>query len=248
MGIKLISNDTVAPWNSKVVPPVTRGLEAWFTFDTDAARAYFNRAIGKADAQIVGTPVALSTHMRFKGAVNFLQTQIADTDEVTILVVGKCAVAPSSAADSVLFAGAYKGASVTSGIVGDASGGNLFVSNSTSVSATAARTDGAGNAVSTTHAVVGTPVTSWALRGMRAKTGEVTKIFDLTANVSNSGSSILKRALTGNRLRIGGATEGFLGESDISAVAIYSAALTDDEIAQVAATMRRRMARLGITV
>ncbi|EKT4565708.1 hypothetical protein ACBQ21_03270 [Pseudomonas putida] len=248
MGLKLISNDTVAPWNSKVVPPVTRGLEAWFTFDTDAARAYFNRAIGKADAQVVGSPVAFPTHMRFKGGANFLQTQIQDSDEVTILVVGKSAVAPASAADSVLFAGAYKGVSVTPGIAGDASGGNLFVSNATAVSATAARTDGAGNAVSTTVAVVGTPVTSWALRGMRAKTGEATKVFDLTANVSNLGSSVLKRALTGNRLRIGGATEGFLGESDISAVAIYSVALTDDEVALVAGTMRRRMSRLGLTV
>lgn len=248
MGLKLISNDTVAPWNSKVVPPVTRGLEAWFTFDTDAARAYFNRAIGKADAQVVGSPVAFPTHMRFKGGVNFLQTQIQDSDEVTILVVGKSAVAPSSSANSVLLVGGYKGTSVTPGITGEASGGNLFISNPTSVSATAVRTDGAGNAVSTTVAVIGTPVTSWALRGMRAKTGEATKVFDLTANVSKFGSSLLERALTGNRLRIGGATEGFLGESDISAVAVYSLALTDDEIAMVAGTMRRRMSRLGVTV
>jgi hypothetical protein len=186
--------------------------------------------------------------MRFKGGTNYLQTQVVDSDEVTIIVVGKSAVAPASPADSVLFAGAYRGASITPGIVGDASGGNLFVSNASSLSATAARTDGAGNAVLTTVAVVGTPVTSWALRGMRAKTGEVTKVFDLTANASSVGSSILKRALTGNRLKIGGATEGFQGESDISAVAIYSVALTDDEIARVAGTMRRRMARLGITV
>ena len=35
MGLKLISKGSVAPWNSTVIPAVTRGLEGWFTFDTD---------------------------------------------------------------------------------------------------------------------------------------------------------------------------------------------------------------------
>ncbi len=49
-------------------------------------------------------------------------------------------------------------------------------------------------------------------------------------------------------IRIGGASSTFGGEVDISAVAIYSVALTDAEMALVAEAMRKRTTRLGISV
>lgn len=54
------------------------------------------------------------------------------------------------------------------------------------------------------------------------------------------------RVTNANELSIYGST--FLGETDISHVVVFSDALNDDEINQVAAVMRRRMTRLGIAV
>ncbi len=116
MGIKLIAKDTVAPWNSKVIPPVTRGLEGWFTFDTDASRFSRNRAINKPDAEVTGSPVAFATHGRFKGLVNFLKTQIPDSTEMIIMVIGKAVstppTAPGGGPDSPFYAGGFTGNSV----------------------------------------------------------------------------------------------------------------------------------------
>jgi hypothetical protein len=54
------------------------------------------------------------------------------------------------------------------------------------------------------------------------------------------------RVTNANELSVYGST--FLGETDISHVVVFSDALNDDEINQVAAVMRRRMTRLGIAV
>ena len=244
----ILSQGTAPAPNQFVVPPIARNLEAWFTFDTDSGSFGRNRVRNKNNAQVVGSPVAYPTHGRFKGGLNYLITDIADSDEVTIMVVGRAVASPTGAPDGVLFAGGYVGTSQTPGITGGAGGGNLYASNATNITASAARNNGSGTATAGSVSVVGTPVTNWALRAMRAKTGDVTKVFDLTAGVSAVGTSVLQRALSNTKIRIGGATTDFTGESDISVVGIWKTYLTDDEIAQNAALMRYRMQRLGIAV
>ncbi len=83
---------------------------------------------------------------------------------------------------------------------------------------------------------------------MRTKTGAKSKIFDITNGISIEGTDTTLRPLADTFFRVGSTTIDYNGESDISAAAIYSAYLTDSEINEVAAVMRKRMARLGITV
>jgi hypothetical protein len=64
--------------------------------------------------------------------------------------------------------------------------------------------------------------------------------------MTNSG--LAAREVSGNKYRIGGATIDFAADADISAVAIYASALTDAEIDAVAAAMRKRALRLGLSV
>lgn len=248
MGIKLISSDTVAPWTSKVVPPVTRGLEGWFTFDTDSSRFGFNRAIGKSDAAVVGSPTAYSTHGRFKGLLNYLLTQIDETDEQTIIVVGKSVAAPTGAADGAFYAGNYTGNSKTPGYTGNAFGTSLYHQGATTLTAGAGRDNGSGVPTSASVTLTGGAPTSWAIRALRTKTGAPTEAHNLTAGTKSVGASSLTRVLADSKFRIGSATTSFAGEVDISCVAIYSKFLTEEEMAQIAATMRKRMARLGVTV
>ncbi|TWI52993.1 hypothetical protein IQ22_02828 [Pseudomonas duriflava] len=253
MGIKIISRGTVAPWYSKVIPPVTRGIEGWFTFDTDASRFSFNRAIGKNDASIVGAPTAFATHGRFKSLTNFIQTQIGETAAQTLIVVCRAAnPVPAGAsgggdANTPFFVGNYYGTSQTAGVTGNAFGVNVFSTSETSITGTAAQDNGSGAATAGGTVLSGDTPTNWAIRGVRADTSGTTT-FNSTRGTSAFRAATGARVLSNTKFRIGSATTAFAAEADISAVAIYSVALTDAEIAQVALAMRKRMARLGIAV
>lgn len=251
MGIMLVSKDTVAPWNTKVIAPVTRGLEGWFTFDSDAARFGFNRAPGKPNARVTGSPVAYSTHGRFTALANFLETEILDTASVTIIAAGKSAFALEAVAPTPdtrpVYASTFNGPSITPGITGSSYGVTLSSSNATTLNATAGRGNGAGG--NTTGAVNTVDVpTDWGIRAMRASENDFTMIENLTRGSKVIGNSLLPRSLTANKFRIGSGYSSFVGVADISAIAIYSVALTDSEIASVAAVMRKRMARLGVVI
>lgn len=254
MGIKLISNNTLAPWNSKVVPPVSRGLEGWFNFDTDAGRFGYNRALGKPDANIIGAPVAFATHGRFKGLSNYLQTKIAETDEVTLIVVGKAAAAiPAGAsttgdANTPFYVGNYRGNSVTPGVTGSAYGASLYHVATATLTGGACRDNGAGGATSAVNSVSGEVPTDWSIRVMRSSSAMLTKTQNLTKNLMSQGNDVRARALSDSLFRIGSGTAAFGAEVDISAVIIHSVVLTDDELAKQVEIVRKRMARLGIVV
>jgi len=251
MGIQLISKDTVAPWNTKVIAPVTRGLEVWFTFDTDAVRFGFNRAPNKPNGRIVGSPVAYATHGRFKSLVNFIQTEAPDTAKVTIIAVGRSPVAipdPIPTPDPrPVYASTFNGPSITPGIPGTSSGVTLYPGGAALLASTAARSNGSGG-ITVGQVTTADDPTAWGIRVLRASDEEGTLVQNITRGSKAVGTAITQRALTANKFRIGSSLSQFPGEIDISAIAIYSEALTDDEIALVANCMRTRMQRLGIPV
>jgi hypothetical protein len=255
MGIKLISKGSVAPWNSKVVPPVTRGLEGWFTFDTDVNRFAVNRAPGKPDASLTGAPTAYATHGRFKGLANFLETQISESANMTIIVVGKAANAIPAGASATgdintpIYAGNYYGASATPGVTGNVYGTSLFHSAPATLTSNGARSNGAGGTVNATVDLTSETPTAWGIRAARTSEAPgANKVFNLTRGVTASSAVATSRVLASPKMRIGSAQQNFAGEVDISVIAIYSVALTDAEIDLVADSMRKRMTRLGIAV
>lgn len=253
MGLQLVSKDSIAPWNSSVYPPVMRGLEGWFTFDTDVSRFSLNRASGKADATLVGTPTAFATHGRFQSLSNYLQTQISDSENQTIIVVGKAVNAipagasPNGDATTPFYAGNVQGASSTPGYA-NSFGSGLFHAATSSLTGSACRDNGSGGVTSGGVLVSSEVPTDWGIRALRTSASAPTATFNLTRGVSALGSSTAKRVLAVTKHRIGSATANFSAQVDISAVAFYSVALSDSEIAAVAGAMRVRMQRLGISV
>lgn len=252
MGVLIVATGAVAPWNSKVALPVMRGLEGYFTFDTDPSRFGFNRAPGKSDAQITGAPLAFASHGRFNGQLNFLTTKIDETSNQTIVVVGKAAAAvPSSAgqADQPVYVSNNYGTGVNPPYVGlTATGISIYHPDNARIQGSGARDNGSGVATSGSVSLSGTPANAWAIRAVRVTDTGVNVTKDLTAGTSASGANSNARVLNNKTFRIG---TGALGPSalvDISAVAIFSVALTDAEIELVAGVMRKRMARLGIIV
>lgn len=247
MSVDFISLGSVSPWYSKIASPVERGLQGWWTFDTDISRIGFNRAPGGADARIIGTPLVTANCARFTGNSAYLQTEVPDSDEMTLIALCRTVAAPTGLSDGAMFVGAYQGLPIAPGFTGTSVGANLYAVSATHVTASSARSDGATGILPGTTTVASVP-TTWALRAMRTSSAGVTKAFDLTAGVSVTGSAPTQRVLNGNKLRIGSATTLMSGQSDISSVVIATAAWTDSEIALVAALMRKRAARLGITV
>lgn len=252
MGVLLVATGAVAPWNSKVALPVMRGLEGYFTFDTDVARFGFNRAPGKLDAIVTGAPLAFPTHGRFNGQSNFLTTKIQETVEQTIIVVGKSAAAVPSGgaqADQPFYVSNNYGSAVNPPYTGQvATGVTLSHPDNNRLSASGARDNGSGAPTSGSVSLTATPSNSWAIRAARVASGGVNTAMDLTVNTSAAGANANARVINDKMFRIGGAALNNSALVDISAVAIYSVALTDAEIQLVAGVMRKRMARLGIVV
>lgn len=254
MGIKFRSNQ-IGPWHTKINAPVEQGLEGWFTFDTDAKRFFFNRAKGKADGIIVGTPVAYPTHGRFKGLANFIKTAIRETDAQTLIVVGKAAApVPADASttgdgNTPFYVGNYRGTSVTEGVAGTAYGTSLYHVRPNTVTGGSTRLGSSGAPTSAAHSLgAGEVATEWGIRTLRSSSSMLTKVQNLTRNTLLQGTDGASRVLSDSVFQIGSGTAAFGGEVDISAVAIYSRALTDTELNEVAAAMRKRMLRLGINV
>lgn len=255
MGSTITAPGVTAPWNSKVRPAVSRGLEAWFTFDTDAARFGFNRAMDKGNAAIIGAPQAFAAHGRFKGLTNFLQTQASETADQTLIVIGKAAAPiPAGAsgggdANTPYYVGNRYGASIPAGYTGVALGTSLYHRNPATLTATGGRmtTDGTNADIGALDLSADVP-TDWGIRVMRVAANGVSVVQNITRGLRRDGTLATARVLSDAKHRIGSATTGFGAEVDISAVAIFSSFLTDSELAQVVALMRKRMSRLGITV
>lgn len=252
MGVLLVASGAVAPWNSKVALPVMRNLEGYFTFDTDAARFSFNRAPGKPNALVTGAPLAYPTHGRFNGQANFLTTKIAETVEQTIIVVGKAAAAVISGgaqADQPIYVSNGYGSAVNPPYTGSvATGVALTHPDNARLSAAGARDNGSGAATSGSVSLSATASNSWAIRAARISAAGFNTSMDLTTNTSAAGANSNARVINDKTFRIGGAALNNSALVDISAVAIYSVALTDSEIQLIAGVMRKRMLRLGIVV
>lgn len=255
MGLKLTSNDTIAAWNMVFVPPVVRGCLAWFDFDTDASRFGFNRIIGSAAAQVVGAPIAFPTHARFKSLTNYIKTPIRESMSQTIIVVGR-AVNPvgnevGGGPNSPYYAGNFAGNLVNppAGVTGNGFGSSLYHGSPTGLHGSGTRVNSTGNGSTSSLATLETDVPQeWAIRAVRVDAAGVTTVFNLTRGLKNDGAAATPRILTDSNILIGGAHKTFSAEVDISSIAFYEEALTDEKIYKIAAVMRMRATRLGIPV
>ena len=247
MGLKLIAPGAVSPWQTKLVPSVGLGLEGWFVFDTDAARFGYNRAINKADAFVIGEPVAFATHGRFKGLTNFLQTRIAETDAMTLIAVCRAVAEPVDSDSGVMPVGNFAGTPITPGFTGNGYGTSLASQTATGFAGYSARDQGSGTIGSNPAQNLADRPTEWGIRVVRAQSGVPTMMLNATTGTVAFSASSADRVLADSLFRIGSATSGYKGEVDISAVAIYSTALSQDAIDKVVADMRKRTTRLGLS-
>ena len=251
MGTKITSVGTRAPWNSRILPPVTRNLEFWFDADTEVRRAAFNRAMGKANGALTGLPIAAATHVSMSPATGFVATGVKESIELTAFVLAKA----QNPATATMFVSSYSSAvnnALAPGFTGTSFGMSIYGAATGSVTFAACRGNGTGGMTSAGATLAGARSSDqWAIRVLRVAANKTTA-YDKTAGVSADNANTNQRAPATEPVCIGSVAGSvnpalYAGVADVSQAILYSAALTDAEIDQVVEMMRKRAARLGIS-
>lgn len=254
MGVVIKSANTRAPWYSKVMPPAADTLQGWFEFGSDVKLQGFNRAMNKKNGVVVGSPAVAAGYTRFKGLTNYLQTDIADTNSLTIIVVGRSVNAiPAGAsvtgdANTPFYAGFNRGNAQTPGLTGSVFGTGLYHTKPDALTSGSSRESGTGGISYFSTDLSGESPTNFAIRAIRVNASGLDVVSNLTRNLSATRTTASARVRTDSLARIGSGVTGFGAEVDVSSVAFYSSALSDADLAAVAELMRRRAARYGINV
>jgi hypothetical protein len=218
------------------IPPVADGLEGWFYLGGDLEKSVRNLAPGRSNALVAGAPTVETSHLRCTAGA-YLQTSIVDEGDFTLLTVSKL---PAEFDLGANFAWPISSFSSGPGIFYRAVGANPSAG-----LAIEAPTDVGG--VSTyTQAFGPTDVTAsaWTFWGGKFQTGVGFNNYDKTAGTSAAGANANNRfPQPGNPYRIGASTAGSSQPIDVAFAAIFSRALSVDEIEAVYQAVKAYMTR-----
>lgn len=212
--------------------PVTAGLRGSYFMGNGLSLAHRNWARGGSDGVIVGSPLERDGYLTFTGPDGYLQTDVPETIEQTLLVIARRPVD-----GSVSYIGNYGGGTVY-GVTLYSSPGAAALMNSTSL-----RDTGAGGI-----GVAGT-VTDWGLYVLTVPAVGRTRIDDATEDKANLAATGTRVVSGPGPYRVGWAyTPSFAGQCGIAQAAIWDRALSDAERVQVIAWARSYAAGRGLIV
>lgn len=228
-------------------PAVADGLVGAFLFGADVPLATQNWGSGGA-VSIVGAPVwSAQGWARFASGVNYLQTAIAESNDMTIMVVGRSDDTLVDDDHCPWFASTYQGPSVTAPLV-TSQGVSLMSLAGNNLQMQGFR--GTADGVTTNHGRSGSLGVDFAqfrclagvLSGLRSDA------YDLTSGTTAGYLHNLPRLRTGNTFRIGSTYGGAGGRCDIAALMLWDRALTLEQLqtqrAELAEIQMRRYARV----
>lgn len=214
--------------------PVTDGLEGAYLFGDGVGQFARNYAPGKANAKVVGSPSSGSGYAMFS-ELGYLDTGIAETAEMTIITVAR---------DSSGFVDPVPGY-VGNNFSVSAGGVAIYIANTTTLRGNAIK-NGAVDYVN----VTGDPATFIA-QCLRARSGAASSFTNMTSGVTASSANTTgtRTIDASNTIWIGRLpATAFKGLNDQVATLIYSRAISDSELNQVATWLRSYCASKGISV
>ncbi|UFH28837.1 hypothetical protein [Pseudomonas sp. CIP-10] len=219
-------------------PIDTTGLELAHFFGGALSNSLKNFAFDKEDSSALGAPAVNQDSISLQGRVNFIQTQMADTPEVTLLAAFK----PVDAGGEAIVAGNFVAS--TSGATRRLA---LFYNTAKQVTGFRGTSTNANGAALPTPIVNGVPV----CLSLRNITGTTPKIMvknhtsGEAAEVANAGAPSL-----GSPIRIGSGynTGGFSGQNEVYALIAFSRSVSDDELAKLYAWLKRYCERRSIVI
>lgn len=228
--------------------PSMRGVEAIHFLNGSLAKAAHNFALGKPDAQIVGSPTVGNGFIGVKGGANFLQTVIPETVEQTFMAVFRTSATLADDANRPALIGNYKGP-MTTDPTKTTNGAQMFALSSTQVGMWRPRVDGVGGVVNDFSQATSMPVATFKLFVGRVDATRVS-IRCLSDGAAGGQTGLAARALNSASHRIGSATERYLGSADMAFASIASVWWSDDEMLanarQLAAYLSTRFGLTGL--
>ena len=239
--------------NIGLVLPYATNCEAFGILGGTAARSQKNYALGKTDFTLVGSPTISANSVQFVNATKWLQTSVAEADDMTFVVVCSAAkqnaylitntgtTRPGNNAAYPLglqLRAVSQGGSPTNNLLSSAVGrydGTLLGTATGAATPSLVRVASAGHRCATLRMTESTGVlkTNDLTAGDSSTVTDTTGVRDKCGNF-RVGSSYLSGSLTDN--------------VDILGFAIYSEALSDENLALVYNWFKTYYARRGISI
>lgn len=231
------------------IAPVSSGLVGWFYLGGTVAETQQDRA-AIANATLAGSPTLHDGYVSFSGysSGQWLQTAIAETDEITLLTVAKSSDTFVDGTHKPMFLSNF---GTDSGSGGALIGASLYIDGGTAPAGTlrlggGQDTSGTYTAyVSTTFSTTDVSVWNFYAGKMLAAGGTGSRsLINSTTDQSNSASpTVPRRSNTVRLFRVGaGFSSSFSGSCDVAFAAVYSRALTDTEIETIYQAVKTRLA------
>ena len=244
MGITLRSNVDASAYASKALTAVSRGLSGIFFFDTSIEKAKNDFGISSnAMASVVGAPNVMPDRTQFLVGQNYIQTDIAETNDVTFAIVLRSLYSnadmiadagkrPFSCGNYGPIAGSYEGLAI--GFASPGTGRMSFgrVLNDGTTSALQAVTLGASLDPMQWRLVTGT---------FNSSTGVISVRNETNGEIGTRGGAGYTSVKSSRPISIGYAvaSSSHAGPVQVSQLRLYSTVLTTEELATVAAEMRK---------
>lgn len=239
LGITIVSNNSRAISRAKsVTPPIMRGLEYLNFYCGDDGNLARNLVRGKPAGRVIGKPMPHGTYTTFNSAQNYIDSGVAHTESMTMVCLAK---APDPKEESALmsnFNGAAPGGGTSQGT------GMMFRPNQFYYNNAIVKADGTKELYQ--GALPYNPGT-WAIA--EARSSPQLNGGNAWLNQDGSSNAVAYGLPAGARVDIGGnimigSLGGLLGStngkpSDIAMAAIFSTALTADEIAKFRVWIRQ---------
>ncbi|WP_054881675.1 hypothetical protein [Pseudomonas sp. NBRC 111128] len=247
MGVRIVAKDVDAEaYATEYSAPVRRGLEGIHFLNTTPQKAARNYAPGKKSGTVVGSPVAKADRLSTVGLVSYIQSEVAETDSMTIFCIARSGDANANAATRPGFFGTFRGLAADGGV---ADGLIMFFSTAGSIAVNAGFGNTEADKTSPRAALSDANASSWALYQVTVSSAGIT-FRDVTNNRSQTTAVTngLPRRRSLSKFRLGSTFNDFAGTCDLAVWQAHSVILSDEEISATIADLRSYAARKGISV
>jgi len=245
MLIKTASVTNIPP-TAQIIPPVS-GCDALFLMGSNGNKA-FNRIGGKPNPTVVGSPTDFTGYTRFTGGSHYLQTQLKESADQTVIVVARMVGSGAFASQSGAVYGTYTNPLVNSNPANYSGGIFLYQGNGV-MNAGAQRQVSIGGVESGLQSMTQATNGDWALYTHEVPATSGSTFANQTTTAMLTASSTNPHLITDAYLRVGSNYGVQNGQCDIAFFASFSRILSSTEMTDVLAWVRSVVtAQGGITV
>lgn len=196
-----------------------------------------NFASGAAEGTVIGAPVISAASTRFTGNSNYVDTQIDDSTNITMIAIAKRPTGWSG--DAMALSNNGQG--------GVNIGCSLWYLANGNIGFSAARDNGSGSQTSAIVSTTPADPLAWAL--VIGEAGTANRFTNMTTNQTVLGTNTNARFVSPAKMRIGSSYQvSHTGQIDVMVCVVIPRVLTTLERDSVVAQLRAYATKYGVTV